>query len=203
MPYQVQTVCSAGENHSCFLPATLVGLSVWFRFTSPWAPTSVEAYRSETSTWPASLSRLQLPSPDQRHTKPKINCAAATTRISPRQMHLEPSPTSKLVPGSRLPNTMPQLRWRKALLGHCAYPSLILPLPFLNPLLAERHQPANCWASEAFSVPALLPGVMLHNCTSKSSQCLTPSSHLLCYFFLPAGICSPPKTWYMNPLVSL
>lgn len=38
------------------------------RFTSPWAPTSVEAYRSGTSTWPASSSKLRLLSPDWRET---------------------------------------------------------------------------------------------------------------------------------------
>lgn len=57
--------------------------------------------------------------------KPKINSAAATTRILPGRLHLEPSPTSKLVPGSRLPNAMPnslpQLRRMEAFLGHRAY----------------------------------------------------------------------------------
>lgn len=43
----------------------------------------------------------------ETHMKPQINSAAATTRISPGWPHLEPSPTSKLVPGSRLPNAMP------------------------------------------------------------------------------------------------
>lgn len=108
LPHQIQTMCSTGGNHSCsFCQQHLVGLSGLGSHhpEHPRVRRPVGARHQLGQLHRAGCSFPLLTK--ERHKKPKPNSAAATTRAPPGWLHLQPSPTSELVPGSRLPLAMP------------------------------------------------------------------------------------------------